>query len=148
HPVLLFLFFIHAMIGYVELGTDSWISSITGKMLKDPNYGLMLFLWTSSVMFCLRFFAGPIVHRISPLGLLFFSAVIAAGGLYFLGSINADAGTALILAVVAATVYGVGKTFFWPTMLGVISERFPKGGALALGVSGGIGMLSAGMLGT
>src|SRR5262249_41419293 len=47
----------------------------------------------------------------------------------------------------AVTVYGVGKTFYWPTMLGVISERFPKGGALALGISGGVGMLSAGLLG-
>ena len=44
------------------------------------------------------------------------------------------------------TVYGIGKTFYWPTMLGVISERFPKGGALALGLSGGLGMISAGLL--
>jgi Major Facilitator Superfamily len=147
HPVLLFLILIHGMVGYVELGTDSWISSITGKMLKDPSYGLMLFLWTSFVMFTLRFFAGPIVHKISPLGLLFASAVIAALGLYFLGSIDAAGGSALILAVVAATIYGLGKTFFWPTMLGVISERFPKGGALTLAASGGFGMLCAGMLG-
>ena len=47
----------------------------------------------------------------------------------------------------AVTVYGLGKTFYWPTMLGVISERYPKGGALALGISGGIGMISAGFLG-
>jgi hypothetical protein len=51
------------------------------------------------------------------------------------------------LWVGAVTVYGIGKTFYWPTMLGVISERYPKGGALALGFSGGIGMLSAGLLG-
>ncbi len=49
--------------------------------------------------------------------------------------------------IVAVTIYGLGKTFYWPTMLGVISERFPKGGALALGLSGGIGMISAGLLG-
>ena len=49
--------------------------------------------------------------------------------------------------LLAATVYGCGKTFFWPTMLGVVSERFPKGGALTLGVVGGIGMLSVGLLG-
>jgi hypothetical protein len=49
--------------------------------------------------------------------------------------------------VFAVTVYGIGKTFYWPTLLGVISERFPKGGALALGLSGGIGMISAGLLG-
>jgi hypothetical protein len=50
--------------------------------------------------------------------------------------------------LVAATIYGVGKTFLWPTMLGVVGERFPKGGALAMGAMGGIGMLSAGMLGS
>ncbi len=49
--------------------------------------------------------------------------------------------------LLAATIYGVGKTFFWPTMLGVVGERFPKGGALTLGAIGGVGMLSAGLLG-
>jgi hypothetical protein len=51
------------------------------------------------------------------------------------------------LWLAATSIYGIGKTFYWPTMLGVVSERFPKGGALALGFSGGIGMLSAGILG-
>jgi hypothetical protein len=32
-------------------------------------------------------------------------------------------------------------------MLGVVSERFPKGGAITIGAMGGIGMLSAGLLG-
>jgi hypothetical protein len=50
--------------------------------------------------------------------------------------------------LVAATIYGVGKTFLWPTMLGVVGERFPKGGALAMGAMGGIGMFSAGMFGS
>ena len=49
--------------------------------------------------------------------------------------------------IFGVTIYGLGKTFYWPTLLGVISERFPRGGALALGISGGIGMLSAGLLG-
>jgi hypothetical protein len=70
------------------------------------------------------------------------SAVFAVFGLYMLGSFTT--GLAILLA---ATVYGIGKTFFWPTMLGVVSEQFPKGGALTLGAIGGIGMLSAGFLG-
>ena len=53
----------------------------------------------------------------------------------------------ILICVVAATIYGFGKTFLWPTMLGVVSERFPKGGALTLGMMGGVGMLSAGLLG-
>jgi hypothetical protein len=95
------------------------------------------------LMFALRFFAGPIVHKISPLGLLFTSAVFGAIGLILVGSVGS--GIALVLA---ATVYGLGKTFFWPTMLGVVSEQFPKGGAITIGAIGGVGMLSAGLLGS
>src|SRR5947207_9453660 len=50
-------------------------------------------------------------------------------------------------SIASATIYGFGKTFFWPTMLGVASERFPRGGAVTLGMMGGVGMLSAGFLG-
>src|SRR5581483_1380332 len=89
-------------------------------------------------------FAGPIVEKINPIGLLFCSAALGTIGLYLLGNQAIDSVWPWMAAV---TVYGIGKTFYWPTMLGVISERFPKGGALALGFSGGIGMLSAGILG-
>lgn len=141
-PVLLLLLFIHALVGYVELGTDSWIGSITGSIMADPQKGLMLFVYTSGLMFALRFFAGPIVHKISPLGLLCLSGVFGAVGLTMLG--NAQG---VVMCVIAATVYAMGKTFLWPTMLGVVSERFPKGGAITIGAIGGVGMLSAGLLG-
>jgi hypothetical protein len=141
-PLLLLLLFIHALLGYVELGTDSWISNITGNILASRSNGLLLFVYTSSLMFILRFFAGPIVERISPLGLLFVGATCGAIGLTLLG--NATTG---LFVVAAATIYGVGKTFLWPTMLAVASDRFPKGGAIVIGAMGGIGMLSAGLLG-
>src|SRR5581483_4649703 len=89
-------------------------------------------------------FAGPIVEKINPIGLLFCSAALGTIGLYLLGNQAIDTVWPWMAAV---TVYGIGKTFYWPTMLGVISERFPRGGALALGFSGGVGMLSAGLLG-
>lgn len=143
-PILLFLFLLHAMVGYVELGTDTWIQNITETVLANPNWALIAFIWTNMLMFTLRFFAGPIVHKISPVGLLFFSAVIGAGGLWMLGQPFTNSIWPWMAAV---TVYGIGKTFYWPTMLGVISERYPQGGALALGISGGIGMISAGILG-
>ena len=146
-PILLFLFLLHAMVGYVELGTDSWISNITGFILKNPSYGTMLFIWTSGLMFVLRFCAGPIVHKISPLGLLFCSAVLGCIGLTMLGMGPSEGAYVILFYILAATVYGCGKTFFWPTMLGVVSERFPKGGAITLGLTGAIGMLSAGLLG-
>lgn len=141
-PLLLLLLLIHAMLGYVELGTDSWISNITGNILASRSGGLLLFVYTSLLMFALRFFAGPIVERISPLGLLFVGAACGAIGLTMLGA----AGT-VAAVVIAATVYAIGKTFLWPTMLAVVSERFPKGGAITIGAMGGIGMLSAGLLG-
>lgn len=140
-PMLLFLLLIHAMVGYVELGTDSWIARITGSIL-DETTGRWLFVYTSALMFILRFVAGPIVHKISPLGLLFASAVLATVGLYFLGGVGTT-----MAALAALTIYGIGKTFFWPTMLAVVSERYPKGGAVTLGMVGGVGMLSAGLLG-
>jgi hypothetical protein len=92
-------------------------------------------------MFILRFFAGPIVHKVSPLGLLAICSGIAAIGLYML-SLSAG-----VMILVAATIYGLGKTFFWPTMLGVVAERFPKGGALTLNITGGLGMIAAGVIG-
>jgi MFS family permease len=144
YVMLAFLFLLHALVGYVELGTDNWIIDITKTVLSDPNTALMAFIWTNVLMFTLRFFAGPIVHKISPIGLLLASAILGTAGLLLLGT---PAINTAWLWLVAVTVYGLGKTFYWPTMLGVISERFPKGGALALGFSGGVGMLSAGILG-
>jgi hypothetical protein len=142
HWMLAVLFILHALVGYVELGTDSWITNITGALLNDKSLALTLFIWTSLLMFGLRFFAGPIVHKISPLGLLLVSALLGTAGLLLLGKVDG-----FWMLAIAATVYGIGKTFYWPTMLGVVSERFPRGGALTLGCIGGCGMLSAGLLG-
>lgn len=143
-PILLFLFLMHALVGYVELGTDSWIGNITERVLADETKALIAFIWTNALMFTLRFFAGPIVHKINPIGLLFASALLGTAGLFMLGQDFTNATWPWMFAV---TIYGLGKTFYWPTLLGTISERFPKGGALALGLSGGIGMISAGVLG-
>ncbi|HEY1187834.1 MAG TPA: MFS transporter, partial [Gemmata sp.] len=142
--VLAFLYVLHAMVGYVELGTDSWISNITQQVLKSGTNAQLAFIWTNVLMFTLRFFAGPIVHKINPIGLLFGSACLGTTGLWLLGQ---DFTNSVWPWIGAVTVYGIGKTFYWPTLLGVISERFPKGGALALGLSGGIGMIAAGIFG-
>jgi len=142
HLLLAALLLIQGLVGYVELGTDSWISKITGTIMNSPANGLLLFVYTSGLMFILRFFAGPIVERISPLGLLAVSAIFGAAGLLLLG--NAQGA---LMCILAATVYGIGKTFLWPTMLAVVSEQFPKGGAITIGAAGGVGMLAAGLLG-
>ena len=132
----------HACVGYVELGTDSWINKITGAIMNSAFLGTALFIYTSLLMTALRFFAGPIVHKISSLGLLFASAVIGAIGLYLI-----SIGTSVPFMFFAATIYAVGKTFLWPTMLGVVGERFPKSATVAMALLGCVGMLSAGYLG-
>ena len=143
-PMFVFLLFVMFLLATTELGTDGWISAIMGAVLRSPTKGILFLVYTSLIMFVLRFFAGPIVHRLSPLGLLAICAAIASGGLVWLS----NAGSAAGMLLMAATFYGVGKTFFWPTTLGVVSEQYPKGGALMLNAIAGVGMLAVGVLGS
>ncbi len=140
---LFFLFIAHALVGSVELGTDGWIQNITGNILT-PDQGKLLFVFTSAVMFSLRFCAHFIESKLklSPIGLLLVCSVIAVIGLNLASGIETFAG-----ALVALTVYAVGKTFFWPTMLAVVGDRFPRSGAIAMSIMGGVGMMSAGLIG-
>jgi MFS family permease len=142
-PMFVFLMLVMFLLATTELGTDGWIQNIMATVLNDPIKGTLFLTYTSAIMFVLRFFAGPIVHRISPLGLLAACSALAAVGLYWLG----NAGTAAGTLFAAATLYGVGKTFFWPTTLGVVSEQYPKGGALLLNAISGVGMIAIGTLG-
>ncbi len=144
-PMFIFMLFVMVLLATTELGTDSWIASLMTPVLRafGENAGSWVLVYTSFIMFVLRFFAGPIVHRISPLGLLASSAGIAAIGLLWL----ANSGSAALAVFLAATLYGLGKTYFWPTTLGVVSEQFPKGGALTLNAIAGMGMISVGVLG-
>jgi hypothetical protein len=141
-PLFIILLLIMIPLATTELGTDSWITDLmTPEMSKIGLQAGWVLVYTSAIMFVLRFFAGPIVHKISPLGLLAVCSAIAATGLYLL---SFSSGVTILLA---ATIYGIGKTFFWPTMLGVVAERFPKGGALTLNITGGLGMIAAGVIG-
>lgn len=142
-PMFILLLLVMVLLATTELGTDSWISDIMRTVLASPTLGTLFLVWTSLIMFVLRFFAGPIVERISPLGLLAASAAIAATGLLWLS----NAGTSAAMLFAAATFYGVGKTFFWPTTLGLVSEQYPRGGALMLNAIAGVGMISVGTLG-
>ncbi len=141
--LLFVLFLTHALVGAVELGTDGWIQNITGNILT-PAQGKILFVFTSLLMFSLRFCADFIERnlKVSPIGLLFICSMLAVIGLRMVSGIETFAG-----AMVALSVYAVGKTFFWPTMLAVVGDRFPRTGAVAMSLMGGIGMMSAGLLG-
>lgn len=141
-PMFVFLMLIMVPLAITELGTDSWISSLMEpEMIKLGGKGTYVLIYTSLIMMVLRFCAGPIIHKLSPLGLLAASSAIAAVGLF---TLSVTAGIAILAA---ATLYAFGKTFFWPTMLGVVAEQFPKGGALTLNAIGGLGMMAVGILG-
>jgi MFS family permease len=141
--ILFILFVTHALVGAVELGTDGWIEAITGNLFT-ADQGKILFIWTSLIMFALRFCTEFIEKKlgISPIGLLLLSSALA-----FVGLQLASGMTSFGLALVALGIYALGKTFFWPTMLAVVGDRFPRSGAVAMSIMGGIGMLSAGLLG-
>ncbi|HLX59691.1 MAG TPA: MFS transporter [Planctomycetota bacterium] len=143
--ILLFVLFIaHGLIGSVELGTDTWIQNINGKILT-PSQGQILFVYVSLIMFGLRFCAHFIEKnlKLSPIGILFVCSILACLGLNLAAGMNT-----FPIAMVALGVYAVGKTFFWPTMLAVASDRFPRTGAVAISIMGGIGMMSAGLIGS
>jgi len=141
-PLFLILLIVMIPLAITELGTDSWITGLMEPEMK--SIGLQagwVLVYTSAIMFLLRTYAGALIHKMSPLGLLAMCSAIAAIGLFLL---SRSTGTMIL---VAATVYGLGKSFFWPTMLGVVAERFPKGGALTLNITGGLGMIAAGVIG-
>jgi len=141
--VLFVLFITHALVGAVELGTDGWIANITGNMFSSEQ-GKWLLIWTSTVMFSLRFCAHFIETKLglSPVALLLVCSVLACIGLQMTSGVQTVG-----MAFVALTIYAIGKTFFWPTMLAVASDRFPRTGAVAISIMGGVGMLSAGLIG-
>ena len=123
----LFLFFMLLMIplAVTELGTDSWITSLMEPELASVGFSpLWVLVYTSLIMVLMRLSSAPLVRRFTPLGLLAISSVLAATGLVFLSVAEG------FVVFVAATLYGLGKSFFWPTTLGVVSEQFPRGGAL------------------
>ena len=126
-----------------ELGTDGWMPELLKLSGPDfPNFATWIFVYVSVIMTVLRFYAGPIVHRFSPIGLLCVSAAIAVLGLNFLSNATGW------MILVASTVYAFGKTFLWSTTLGLTSEQFPKGGALTLNGVSAVGVLFLGVLGS
>lgn len=142
-PVIVFLCVVMMPLGITELGTDGAITGIMEEPLKQAGrHPLLVLIYTSAIMTVLRFNAGPVVNKLTPLGLLAACAALAVLGLFLLSFAQG-----LFFVFAAATLYGVAKTYFWPTMLGVVSEQSPKGGALTLNAISGIGMLTVGIIG-
>ena len=136
-PMFLLLFVCMWMTAAVELGPDQWFPSVMGSLTGIQ--GILFLVYTAGLMFVLRTYFAGVAHA-SPIGTLVVCSVLAAVGLYWLGSLQP--GASPVIAFAAATIFGIGKTYFWPTMLGVTAEQFPRGGALLISLMGGAGMLS------
>ncbi|MEP7354982.1 MAG: MFS transporter [Acidobacteriota bacterium] len=134
-PMFLVLFCTMFLTAATELAPGQWVDLALTNTVHMP--GILILVYVSALMFLMRHFAGSLVKRISPIGLLWWSSLAAAIGLWALS--EADSPTS---ALVAATMWGVGVCYMWPTMLATASERFPKGGALLMGLMGTAGTLS------
>jgi MFS family permease len=131
----LFIFMIICMFGtaITELFTGQWID----VLLKNVSDNAILLLTIETgIMVIGRAFAGPVVHKFSPSGVLLISAVLAAAGLYLLGHTTGN------MLFVGAIIFGIGVCYFWPTMLGFVAENLSKTGAVGLNLMGGAGMFA------
>lgn len=116
-----------------ELGPTQWIPLILSHAGVS---GVLVLVWISGVMAVGRQFSATLVNRIYPLGTLLVSSILSATGLY---AMSRATGNVLFFD---ATVFAVGACFYWPTMLGYVSESFPETGAAGFAVMGGAGLLS------
>jgi MFS family permease len=132
-PLFLIMVVCMFMTGATELGTNTWIVAL----LQGANVsGILVLVFINGLMAVGRSFAGPFVHRFNPNGMLILSAIFAGAGLLLLSVMSGPS------AFFAAFVFAAGICFFWPTMLGFVSEYLPNTGALGLSLMGGAGMFS------
>ncbi len=131
----LFFFMIICMFGtaITELFTGQWIQVLLNNVSQNS---ILILTVTTGVMVVGRGLAGPVVHRLSPAGVLLGSAVFSALGLYILGHTSGN------MLFAGALIFGIGVCYFWPTMLGFVSENLPKTGAVGINLMGGAGMFA------
>lgn len=134
-PMFLVLFCSMFLTAASELAPGQWVDLALTRTVHMQ--GILLLVYVSGIMFVARHFAGPIAHRLSAIGLLWVSCLLASLGLLALSIANSP-----VMGILAATVWGCGVCFMWPTMLATSSERFPRGGALLMGLMGTAGTLS------
>lgn len=142
-PLFLVVFVCMWLTAATELGPGQWVSNIFNEVMHSTlQAGVLLLVWINGIMYALRQFGGGLAHRLSPVTLVAVTAPIAALGLWLFGRADTP-----VLAFAAAALLAVGTAFWWPTMLGLTSERFPRGGALALAVVGAAGAFSTALAG-
>ncbi|WP_394189639.1 MFS transporter [Pseudoalteromonas atlantica] len=132
-PLYIFLIICMTITAVTEFGTQQWIEQILGSSGASPMVILALI---TGLMALGRYFAGPIVHRFSPSGVLLGSAVFSTIGIFLMSQAQ---GSAIYFA---AALFAIGVTYFWPTMIGCVAEYTPKTGALGMSLIGGAGMFA------
>lgn len=134
-PFFILWFLCMFLTAAAEIAPGQWVDMALTRTVGMK--GIWLLVYVSGLMFVMRHFAGTMAHKLSPVGLLWFSCLLASVGLVLLSIANSK-----ITGLLAATVWGVGVCYMWPTMLAAASERFPRGGALLMGLMGTAGTLS------
>jgi MFS family permease len=132
-PLFLFMAFCMILTAATELGTNQWIAALLSNVSDNP---ILLLVWISGIMAIARQFGGAIVHNVRSTIILLGSSVLA-----FLGAILMGYVSGALMVFTAAGIFALGIAFFWPTMLGFVSENIPESGALGLAIMGGIGFL-------
>lgn len=135
HPTFWIFFVIMFMTASTELAPGSWVDVTLTHTVQMK--GILVLVYVSALMFVMRNFAGPLAHRFSDVGLLWFCTVPAGIGLYLLSVANSPT-----TALVAATVWAFGVCFMWPTMLAAVAQRYPRGGSWTIGLVGFAGALA------
>ncbi|MDE2794310.1 MAG: MFS transporter [Gemmatimonadota bacterium] len=137
-PLMLLMLLCMAMTASIELGPNRWVPAV---LEAGGMAGILVLVYVNGIMAVMRYWAGPVVHRLSPTGILLASAVISGAGLLWLSF-----GGSAASVFASATVFAIGVCYFWPTMLGFVSERVPRSGALGLGLMGTVGMAVVGLV--
>jgi MFS family permease len=135
HPAIFLWVVLMMFTASTEFAPGQWVDVALSQIVGMR--GILLLAYVSGLMFVMRHFAGPLVKRLSNVGLLVFSALFSTAGLFAL-SFAHDPASALI----AATAWGFGVCYFWPTMLATVAERYPRSGTMVFGLMGSAGAAS------
>ncbi|MES2673941.1 MAG: MFS transporter [Pseudomonadota bacterium] len=135
-PLFLLMAFCMTLTATTELGTQQWVQRILSESGAQP---MLILAMITGLMAVGRYFAGPVIHALNPAGVLLASAVVATAGIYLMSTASGP------MVYVAALLFALGVMYFWPTMIGFVSEYLPKTGALGMSLIGGAGMFGVSM---
>lgn len=136
-PLYIFMIFCMVLTANTELSTQQWVEALLGKAGAQP---MLVLAMVTGLMAVGRFFAGPVIHRLNPVGVLWASSIVATIGIYMMSQATGA------MTYVSAIMFAVGVCYFWPTMIGFTAEYIPKSGALGMSLMGGAGMFATAIL--